>query len=288
MITGLLLLFEKPTRNLRYICIFLLVTLLGAWNPTSIAGTVSAASDPVDMAMPRAVPLRFAASAKHTATVIFLHGLGDTGFGWASAVEGWIRRDKLNEVKFVLPHAPRMPITAAEGMQLPGWFDIAALTGKVEDIRNNQDERGLMETRDYISSLVQAEIDAGIPANRIVLGGFSQGGAMALLSGLTSKVKLGGVIALSAWLPLDSKFAALAQESNVNQDTPVFMAHGSVDTVVPTPFGKMSYEALKKLNYPVTMKLYNGMGHSACQEELDDVETFLLTRLPQGEGKSEL
>ncbi|KAF2969716.1 hypothetical protein GQX73_g3831 [Xylaria multiplex] len=241
------------------------------------------------MAMPRAKPFIFSASAKHTATVIFLHGLGDTGFGWASAVEGWIRGGKLNEVKWVLPHAPRVPITAAGGMPTSGWFDIAALNGGIDDIRSRQDEKGLLETRDYVRSLIQTEIDAGIPANRIVVGGFSQGGAMALLTGLTAKVKLAGVVGLSCWLPLDSKFHTLVQESDLNHETPIYMAHGTVDRVVPTPFGQLSYEVLKKQNFPVTMKMFPGMGHSACQEEMDEVEAFLHSRLPpQEEKKSEL
>jgi predicted esterase len=137
------------------------------------------------------------------------------------------------------------------------------LTGKIEDIRAEQDERRMLQTRDYINSLIQSEIDDGIPANRIVLGGFSQGGAMALLTGLTSKAKLAGVVSLSAWLPLDTKFPSLVQESDVNHDTPVFMAHGSVDTVVPTQFGQMSYESLKKQNFAVTMKMYKYVGPRA-------------------------
>ncbi|KAJ8120241.1 hypothetical protein ONZ43_g3001 [Nemania bipapillata] len=204
----------------------------------------------------RARPLVFSASAKHTATVIFLHGLGDTGFGWAGAVESWIRRGKLNEVKWVLPHAPRMPISAAEGMSMPGWFDIAALNGGIEDIRGRQDEPGLFQTREYVNSLLQAEIDAGIPANRIVVGGFSQGGAMALLSGLTAKVKLAGIIGLSCWLPLDAKFPSLVQESDLNHETSIYMAHGTADHVVPTALGQLSHEALKRQNFPVTMKLF--------------------------------
>jgi predicted esterase len=134
--------------------------------------------------------------------------------------------------------------------------DQFALNGRVEDIRSNQDEPGLLRTRDYINSLIQAEIDAGIPANRIVLGGFSQGGAMALLTGLTAKVKLAGIIALSSWLPLDNKIPSLVQESDLNHETPIFMAHGDVDPVVPNAFGQMSYEALKKQNFAVTMKIY--------------------------------
>ncbi|KAI1157702.1 phospholipase/Carboxylesterase [Nemania serpens] len=259
-----------------------IVSLLCSADPDTV-------SDPAKMAMQRAKPLLLAASAKHTATVIFLHGLGDTGYGWAPAVEGWIRRGRLNEVKWVLPNAPRIPITAAEGMPMPGWFDIAALNGGIDDIRSRQDEPGLLRTRDYVSSLIQAEIDAGIPANRIVVGGFSQGGAMALLSGLTAKVKLGGIVGLSCWLPLDSKFPSLLQESDLNHETPIFMAHGTADHVVPMPLGQLSYEALKTHNFPVTIKLFPGMAHSACEQELEEVENFLHSHLPpQEEKKSEL
>ncbi|KAI1427144.1 phospholipase/Carboxylesterase [Xylaria sp. FL1777] len=241
------------------------------------------------MAAPRAKPLFISPSAKHTATVIFLHGLGDTGYGWSSAVESWVRRGKLNEVKWVLPHAPRTPITAAGGMSMPGWFDIAALNGGIEDIRSRQDETGLLRTRDYVRSLIQTEIDAGIPPNRIVLGGFSQGGAMTLLTALTAKVKLGGVIGLSCWLPLDSKFASLVQESDFNHETPIYMAHGTADQVVPAPLGQLSYDVLKTQNFPVTMKIFSGMPHSTCPEEMDEIAAFLHSRLPpQEEKKPEL
>ncbi|KAI0450311.1 phospholipase/Carboxylesterase [Xylaria acuta] len=265
----------------------ILIAIFGALYPACSADP--AFSDSTKMAASRAKPLLFSASAKHTATVIFLHGLGDTGFGWAGAVEGWIRRSKLDEVKWVLPHAPRIPITAAEGMPMPGWFDIHALNGGIDDIRANQDEPGMLRTREYVNGLIQAEIDAGIPANRIVLGGFSQGGAMALLTGLTAKVKLAGIVGLSSWLPLDTKFPSLVQESDLNHETPIYMAHGAVDHVVPTAFGQLSYDGLKKQNFPVTMKMFPGMAHSACQEELDEVEAFLHSRLPpQEEKKSEL
>ncbi|KAI1436955.1 Phospholipase/carboxylesterase/thioesterase [Xylaria sp. CBS 124048] len=236
----------------------------------------------------RAKPLLFAASAKHTATVIFLHGLGDTGFGWASAVEGWIGRGKLDQVKWVLPHAPRMPITAAEGMSMPAWFNIITLTGPTEVLRANQDESGMLRTRDYIHTLIQEEIDAGIPSNRIVLGGFSQGGAMALFSGLTAKYKLGGILALSCWLPLDNtRFPALLQENNFNRQTPVLMAHGDDDAIIPLQRGQTSRDLLKSLDFDVTMKIYPNMPHSACQEELDDIESFLCKNLAE-DGKTEL
>ncbi|KAI1080559.1 Phospholipase/carboxylesterase [Whalleya microplaca] len=237
----------------------------------------------------RAPPLLFPAAAKHTATVIFVHGLGDTGYGWAAAVENWRRRQKLDEVKFILPHAPRIPVTCADGMPMPGWYDILALTGKTEDIRAQQDEAGILVSREYVNGLIQAEIDSGIPANRIVVGGFSQGGALSLFAGLTAKVKLAGIVGLSSYLPLDSKFANFVRESDLNHDTPILMCHGDSDQVVPVNFGKLSFEMLKSQGFKATMKLYPGMGHSACLEELDEVEAFLRARLPpEDDKKSEL
>ncbi|KAI1392594.1 Phospholipase/carboxylesterase [Hypoxylon trugodes] len=241
------------------------------------------------MATRIAPPLLFPAAAKHTATVIFIHGLGDTGYGWASAVENWRRRQRLDEVKFVLPHAPRVPVTAADGMPIPAWFDLFALNGKTDDLRKEQDERGILKSRDYFHELIQAEVNAGIPANRIVLGGFSQGGAMALFAGLTAKAKLAGIVGLSCWLPLDSKFADFVKENDYNRQTPILMCHGDEDQVVPTSFGKLSSELLKEQGYDATMKIYPGMPHSACIEELDEVEAFLRAHLPpQDDGKSEL
>ncbi|KAI6089643.1 Phospholipase/carboxylesterase [Hypoxylon rubiginosum] len=237
----------------------------------------------------RAPPLLFPAAAKHTATVIFAHGLGDTGYGWAPVVENWRRRERLDEVKFILPHAPRMPVTAADGMPIPAWYDIFALSGKTDDIRKDQDERGILESREYFSGLIQAEIDSGIAANRIILGGFSQGGALSLFSGLTSKVKLGGIVALSCYLPLDAKFGDFLKENDHNRKTPILMCHGDQDQVVPYNFGKMSYENLKGQGFDVTMKIYPGMAHSADLEELNEIEAFLTARLPrEADKKSEL
>ncbi|KAI1645855.1 Phospholipase/carboxylesterase [Daldinia loculata] len=241
-------------------------------------------SDPT-MAMRRAPPLLFPAAAKHTATVIFIHGLGDTGYGWASAVENWRRRQRLDEVKFILPHAPRIPVTASGGMSMPGWYDIFALTGKIDDIKRHQDENGIMQSREYFHGLIQAEIDSGILPNRIVLGGFSQGAAMSLFTGLTAKFKLAGIVSLSGYLPLESKLDDLLKENDHNHQTPILMCHGDEDGVVPTNLGKMSYESLKNRGFDVTMKIYPGLPHSACIEELDEVESFLKARLPPQDNK---
>ncbi|KAK2038214.1 phospholipase/Carboxylesterase [Colletotrichum somersetense] len=228
----------------------------------------------------RSAPLVFPAAGKHTATVIFAHGLGDTGKGWASAVENWRRRQRLDEVKFVLPHAPEIPITCNWGMRMPGWFDIKKLDGTVESLRESEDEPGILASAQYFRSLVQAEVDAGIPADRIVLGGFSQGGAMAIFTGLTGPHRIAGIVGLSCWLLLSDKFAGLVPADKPNQDTPVFLGHGDVDPLVRPELGALSAEVLKKLGYKITRKLYRGMPHAACPEELDDVEAFLRERLP--------
>ncbi|KAI5867402.1 Phospholipase/carboxylesterase [Durotheca rogersii] len=237
------------------------------------------------MSIRRAPPLIFPAAAKHTATVIFVHGLGDSGYGWASAVENWRRRQRLDEVKFVLPHAPRIPVTATDGMSLPAWYDIFALSGKIDDLRRDQDQAGILQSRQYLGELIQTEIDGGIPSDRIVLGGFSQGGAMSLFSGLTGKVRLAGIVALSCYLLLDDKFADFLKESDLNRQTPILMCHGDADPVVPYGLGQMSFEKLKKEGFDVTMKTYPEMPHSACVEELDEIEAFLRARLPPTEDK---
>lgn len=148
----------------------------------------------------------------------------------------------------------------------------------------------MLVSRAYISGLIQAEIDNGVPADRIVLGGFSQGGAMSLFAGLTTPRKLAGIVGMSSYLPLDTKLPEFLAEGNHNQDTPILMCHGDADPVVPTSIGRSSAELLKKTGFDVTWKEYAGMAHSACLEELDDVEAFLASRLPAlgGDKRSEL
>ncbi|KAK1999803.1 hypothetical protein LX36DRAFT_655137 [Colletotrichum falcatum] len=246
----------------------------------SDAGPFPLSTAAMSSSIARSAPLVFPAAGKHTATVIFAHGLGDTGKGWASAVENWRRRQRLDEVKFVLPHAPEIPITCNWGMRMPGWFDIKKIDGTVECLRESEDEPGMLASAEYFRSLVQAEVDAGIPSERVVLGGFSQGGAMAILAGLTGPHRIAGVVGLSTWLPLSDKFAGLAPADKPNQDTPVFLGHGTADPLVRPQLNELSAEALKKLGYKLTRKLYPGMPHAACPEELDDVEEFLRERLP--------
>ena len=131
-----------------------------------------------------------------------------------------------------------------------------AIDGDAESLRKNEDEAGIMASRGYFESLIKAEVDAGIPSDRIVLGGFSQGAAISIFSGLTGPVKLAGIVALSSYLLLSLKFKGLVPKENINKDTPVFMAHGDSDQVVHTTLGRQSFEILKELGYNVTWKTY--------------------------------
>ncbi|KAI1056970.1 hypothetical protein LB507_002117 [Fusarium sp. FIESC RH6] len=265
---------------LRYLFIFALpLVLLIAWNQF-FSITKAKKTAEANMSSARIAPLVFPAASRHTATVIFVHGLGDTGHGWASAVENWRRRERLNEVKFILPHAPQIPISVNMGMRMPGWFDIKQLGGDVDSLIRNEDAEGIKRSQQYFHELIQEEINSGISPERIVLGGFSQGGAMSLLAGLTCASKLGGIIGLSSWLLLSKTFADMVKPTDANRQTPVMMFHGEEDPIVPCERGKLSADLLKGLGYDVSWKTYPGMGHSAVLEELDEVEAFLRKQLP--------
>lgn len=139
------------------------------------------------------------------------------------------------------------------GMHMPGWYDIKSLS-TLQD--RDEDEAGILKSRDYFHSLIDAEVAKGIPANRIVIGGFSQGGAMSLLSGTTYKEQLGGIFGLSCYLLLQKRIKELIPESSPNQKTPIFMGHGDSDQVVAHRYGKMSSDALKEMGYNIDFRTY--------------------------------
>ncbi|PTB62221.1 Phospholipase/carboxylesterase [Trichoderma citrinoviride] len=231
----------------------------------------------------RAAPVVFPALSRHTATVIFVHGLGDSGNGWADAVQLWQRKHRLDEVKFVLPNARVMPISVNGGLPMPAWFDVKALgpsAGRTLDGKSrDEDEQGILESRAYLYSLIQQEVADGISSERIVLGGFSQGGAMSIFAGLTAPFKLGGIVGLSSWMLLSHKFKEFIPESNPNKDTPIFMGHGDADPLVLYEWGTATEKKIKELGFNVKLETYPGMQHSACMEEFDDVESFLVSSL---------
>ncbi|KAI1626962.1 acyl-protein thioesterase 1 [Exophiala viscosa] len=218
---------------------------------------------------------------KHSATIIMAHGLGDSGAGWVSLAESWRRRGKFEDVKFIFPNAPNIPITVNFGMSMPGWYDISDFS----DLNQQQDESGIFRSRSTFTKLITDEVAAGIPSNRIILGGFSQGGAMSLFTGVTTPHKLGGVFGLSCYLVLADKIKELAKEaSDANKDTAFFMGHGDADEVVKYRWGQRTAEMLKnELGHKVEFKTYKGLPHSADMQEIDDLEEFIKRCLPSYE-----
>ncbi|KAM9501505.1 acyl-protein thioesterase 1 [Clarias gariepinus] len=217
--------------------------------------------------LPAIVP----AARKATAAVIFLHGLGDTGHGWAEAMAGI----KTTYVKYICPHAPVTPVTLNMNMAMPSWFDIIGLGPDAEE-----DETGIKKASESIKALIDQEVKNGIPSHRIVLGGFSQGGALSLYTALKTHQKLAGVVALSCWLPLRNSFSKSV--IGTNKDISVLQCHGEADPLVPLIFGRLTVEKLKTMLKPnsITFKTYPGMAHSACPEEMMDIKQFIEKQLP--------
>ncbi|RZJ27154.1 MAG: carboxylesterase [Haliea sp.] len=202
-----------------------------------------------------------------TATVLLMHGLGADGRDFVPIAQQ-LDLAAVGPVRFLFPNAPVMPVTINGGYQMPAWYDILGA-----DLTQKQDEAGLRQTQASIDGLIAAEIARGIPARRIVVAGFSQGCAMALMTGLRYPERLAGVIGLSGYLPLADKLAA--ERSVANQALPVFLGHGRRDGVVPLAAATATRDALTALGYPVDWHAY-AMEHSVCMEEIADVNTWLL------------
>lgn len=211
-------------------------------------------------------PVVSPAPAVAKSALIMLHGLGDTALGWADIAP--MLQPEVPNTTFVFPTAPTRPITLNGGMTMTGWYDIASL----ERLDALQDADAMQESMRYVEGLVQQQVDAGIPSSSIVVGGFSQGGAMALMM-LRSKFKLAGVVGLSCYVPLHEQKPIVSEE---NKDTPVLMCHGDCDQVVQYNYGVDSLEYLKTAGVEVDFRTYEYMGHEACTEELQAVRDFLL------------
>lgn len=224
------------------------------------------------MATPRTIIIP--AVRTQTATLIMLHGLGDTGAGWSFLAENMRRRGKFEDVAFIFPSAPAIPITVNMGMKMPGWYDIK----NFDSLNRSDDEVGVMRTREYVHDLIRKEVEGGMPARRIILGGFSQGGAVSIFSGLTFEEKLGGVFGLSCYQLLDKKFDSLREETG-HQRPNVFMGHGQEDPLVKCDWGRQTAKGLKEKGFEVEFHEYPGLPHSAAPEELDDLEEWVAKRL---------
>ena len=201
------------------------------------------------------------------ATVIVLHGLGADGNDFVPIAQE-LDLAAAGPVRFVFPHAPVIPVTINNGYRMRAWYDILGM-----DLVNREDEAGLRLSMGAVEALLAREKERGIPAGRIVLAGFSQGCAMALLAGLRHKERLAGIAGLSGYLPLAQSTAI--ERSDANALTPIFMGHGRQDNVVLIERGKTSRELLRALGYEVEWHEYP-MAHSVCMEEIADLNHWLL------------
>lgn len=206
-----------------------------------------------------------------TAAVIWMHGLGASGDDFAAIVPE-LDLTGCVPIRFVFPHAPVMPVTINNGFEMPAWYDIFA-----PDLVRREDAEGIARSELAIEALIAHEVARGIPAQRIVLAGFSQGCAMTLHTGLRHPQRLAGLIALSGYLPLIGSLAAERHEANA--DTPIFMAHGTADPVVVLPRAEESRAALQALGYRVQWHTYP-MPHSVHPREIADISAFLQQVLP--------
>jgi phospholipase/carboxylesterase len=205
-------------------------------------------------------------SAPPKATVIWLHGLGADGHDFETLTPQL--QSKLTvPTRFVFPHAPHRPVTVNGGYVMRAWYDITAL-----DLSLAEDAQGIYASALQLGTLIQREIHNGITAENIVVAGFSQGGAIALHSGLRYPQRLAGVLALSTYLPLSTTVDA--ERNSANYDIPIFMAHGTEDTVVPLTHALTSKDILQELGYKVEWHSYV-MPHSLCDQELHDIAAWL-------------
>ena len=197
------------------------------------------------------------------ASVIWLHGLGADGHDFEPIVP---ELKLAKPVRFVFPHAPVRPVTINQGMRMRAWYDILQLGGGPED------EAGIRASQRMIEELISEEKGKGLPAAKIVMAGFSQGGAIALQTALRYPERFAGVLALSTYLPLAGSLQS--ERSQANQDIPIFMAHGRYDDIIPLRRAEESRKLLEAAGYPVEWHEYP-MPHSVCAEEIADIAAFL-------------
>ncbi len=205
-------------------------------------------------------------------SVIWLHGLGADGHDFEPVVPQLALANRLG-LRFVFPHAPFRPVTINAGMTMRAWYDVLTL-----ERGGPQDEAGIRESGRLLELLIEREQERGVASENIVLAGFSQGGAIALHTGLRYPHRLGGLMALSTWLPLPDSFEAeVVQNAQAqSKQLPIFMAHGSFDPMLPIALGQYSHETLRNAGYAVDWHEYP-MAHAVCAEEIADIRTWLLS-----------
>lgn len=199
-------------------------------------------------------------------SVIWLHGLGADGSDFVPIVRE-LDLSGCPAIRFIFPHAPTMPVTINNGYVMRAWYDIIGT-----DLAKREDENGLRKSQQAVEALIAQEKERGIPADRIILAGFSQGCAMTLQTGLRHPEKLAGLLCLSGYVPIHTTLAS--ERHPANQDTPIFLAHGRGDAVIPIDRAEKSRDVLQSLGYKVEWHEYM-MPHSVCAEEVDDISAWL-------------
>ncbi|MCE8044190.1 alpha/beta hydrolase [Billgrantia desiderata] len=202
------------------------------------------------------------------ACVFILHGLGADGHDFEPLVPALTLKEGL-DVRFILPHAPRLPVTINGGMVMPAWYDIHEMS-----LDRRVDTRQLVASAERIQALVQEQIDHGIDSRRIILAGFSQGGAVAYQAALSFPAPLGGLLAMSTYFAT----AETIELNEANRGLPIEIHHGSFDPVVPEALGKAAQQRLQALDYPVNYRSYP-MAHAVCPQQVGDIAAWLNARL---------
>ncbi len=197
------------------------------------------------------------------AAVIWLHGLGADGHDLAGIVPQ-LRLPASMSLRFVFPHAPSIPVTINNGHVMPAWYDILEM-----DVQRRVDEAQLRESASAVDRLVEYELERGIPVQRIVLAGFSQGGAVVYEAGLRSRRALAGIMALSTYFATASSLEPAADRS-----LPLLVCHGDQDPVIPEEYGRRSVESLQAMGYDPDYRVYS-MPHAICQQEIEDISAWL-------------
>lgn len=210
------------------------------------------------------------APGQHKATIIWLHGLGDSGHGFAPIAPELKLPAELG-VKFIFPHAPVRPVTINNGMEMRAWYDIKSM-----DMESRADLEGVKLSADTVANLIEQEIAAGTPADKIMLIGFSQGGVIALHLGTRFDKSLAGIVALSTYMSAPQTLQA--EKHSANQNTPILFCHGQQDEVVPLFLGRSAYQTLIENDYKVQWKEYV-MQHNVCLPEIKDISKFIQQQL---------
>jgi len=210
--------------------------------------------------------IEIAAAEEHRYSVIWLHGLGADGHDFEDVIDE-LNLKAANNIRFIFPNAPVRPVTLNGGITMRAWYDIASLTQE-----QPVDLDGINQSCLHIGELIEREINQGIASEHILLAGFSQGGMIALHTGLCYPQPLAGVLALSTYLPTLKQVAKSA--SNTNQNLPILMAHGILDAVIAVEVAKSAFDGLSGLGYKVQWHDYL-MGHSLCVEELEHISEFI-------------